>query len=226
VPATSPNAVRVAVITGGHSYQVPEFHHLWRGLAGLDVFVQHLDDFASSPPEVREAYDVVVFYIMMMEGPSDENLPWYSGQPRAALGQLGATAQGIVVLHHALLAYPEWELWTELTGLADRKFGYYAGETVHSQVADPNHPITRDLAPWTMTDETYTMPDCAPDSRVLITYDHPRSMRTIAWTRHFRQSRVFCYEAGHDNQTWVEPNFREVLRRGVLWTADGQKEES
>jgi type 1 glutamine amidotransferase len=30
---------------------------------------------------------------------------------------------------------------------------------------------------------------------------------------------VFCYQAGHDNVTWQDPNFREVLRRGLLWSA-------
>ena len=69
------------------------------------------------------------------------------------------------------------------------------------------------------------MADVSAGSRVLLTYDHPRSMRTIAWTREFRQSRVFCYQAGHDNATWPDPSFREVLRRGIRWSAGhlGQK---
>jgi len=210
----------VAVLTGGHSYDVPAFHRLWRGLdPGFDVYLQHLDDFASSPLEVRQSYDAVVFYIMMMDDPTDEGLPWYAGKPRTALEQLGETDQGIVTLHHALLAYPQWDLWSQIVGITARTFGYHHGETVSSAIANPDHPLTRGLTPWTMVDETYTMADAGPDSEVLITYDHPRSMRTIAWTRQFRQSRVFCYEAGHDDATWPDPNFREVLRRGLLWSA-------
>ena len=37
--------------------------------------------------------------------------------------------------------------------------------------------------------------------------------------RCYKNARVFCFESGHDNQTWVDPNFREVLRHGVLWCA-------
>ena len=211
---------RVAVVTGGHSYDVPGFHQLWRALGNdLDVYLQHLEDFASSPLEVRQAYDAVVFYIMMMDGPSDEGLPWYAGQPRTALEQLGETEQGIVILHHALLAYREWDLWSEIVGITARTFGFHHAQTVTSQIVNPAHPLTQGLAPWTMIDETYTMADAGPDSDILLTYDHPRSMRTIAWTRRFRRSRVFCYEAGHDNDTWADPNFQEVLRRGVLWSA-------
>ncbi len=77
--------VKTAVVTGGHSYDVPHFHELFRGLEGIDPFIRHIDDFTSSPEEVRDAYDVVVFYIMMMDGPTDDRLPWYAGQPKTAL---------------------------------------------------------------------------------------------------------------------------------------------
>ncbi len=207
----------VAVVTGGHSYDVPNFHRLFRALPGLDVYIQHIDDYTSSSTAVRQAYDVVLFYTMMMETPRDDGQPWYAGQPLTALHELGATDQGIVVLHHALLDYPTWAPWSELVGIAERGFGYAIGETVTTQIADPTHPITQGLAPWTMIDETYTLADAGADSRVLLTYDHPKSNRTIAWTRQYRAARVFCYQAGHDNDTWQDTNFREVLRRGIAW---------
>jgi len=210
--------IRVAVVTGGHSYDVPNFHRLFRALDGVEAYIQSIDDFSASAKAVREAYDVVLFYIMMMPTPENEGLPWYAGQPMTALSELGETEQGIVVLHHALLAYPEWPLWSEIVGIADRRFGYFFAETVSSEIMG-DHPITHGISPWTMIDETYTMASAGEDSRVLLTYDHPHSMKTIAWTRQYHRCRVFCYEAGHDNATWPDPNFREVLRRGVLWAA-------
>lgn len=212
--------LRVAVVTGGHSFDVPGFHVLFRSFAPrLDAYVQHLDDWCSSPAAVRGGYDVALFYTMMNPTPVDDGLPWYAGQQLRALSELGQTGQGIVVLHHALLAYPEWPLWGDLCGLANRSFGYHVGQTVVSRLVAPEHPITAGLADWTMVDETYTTPDAGPGNEVLITYDHPVSMKTIAWTRTFGQARVFCYQAGHDNRTWVEPSFREVLARGIAWAA-------
>lgn len=211
--------LRLAVVTGGHAYDVPNLHRLFRALPGLDPYVQHMDDFASSSEAVRDAYDVVLLYIMLMNGPTDEQLPWYAGKPKTALEHLGATDQGIVVLHHALLAYPQWPVWSELVGIPDRKFGFHLNQTLEVQVASQNHPITRGLAPWTMGDETYTMADAGPGSDVLLTVDHPKSMKTIAWARQFRRSRVFCLQSGHDNVTWANPGFREVLHRGIRWCA-------
>jgi uncharacterized protein len=213
-------ALKVAVVTGGHSYDVPNFHRLFRAIvSGLDVYVQNMDDFASSPVETRDAYDVVLFYIMLMDGPKDEGLGWYQGKPKSALEHLGETRQGIVVLHHALLAYPQWQPWSDIAGINERKFGYYMAQTVTTQIANAQHPITAGLGGWTMVDETYTMADTDPaaGNDILLTYDHPQSSRTIAWARAYRQSRVFCYQAGHDNVTWADMNFQQVLKRGILW---------
>ena len=211
--------IRVAVVTGGHSYDVPSFHGLFRQMPEVDAYIQHMDDFASSPEAVRDSYDVVVFYIMLMDGPSDEGLPWYAGKPAEAVAHLGATAQGILVLHHAILAYPNSFEWRDITGVDGHTFDYFIGETVHVDVADGAHPITSGLQAWDMIDETYTMSEPGADSTVLLTVDHEKSMKSIAWTRQHGKSRVLCLQSGHDNDTWQNMGFREVLRRGIRWCA-------
>ena len=217
----------VAVITGGHSYDVINFHKFFQSLHGVEAYIQHLDDFATAKQRVRDSYDVLLFYIMMMDGPTDEGLPGFRGKPRKALERLGATEQGIVVLHHGLLAYPQWSVWHELVGIPDRTLaGYEHDQTLRVQIADPHHPITQGLSDWTMVDETYDMADAAADAaadalannHILLTVDQPHSMHTVAWTRHYQRSRVFCLQSGHNNQTWVDPNFKAVLERGLAWS--------
>ena len=211
--------VKCAVVTGGHSYDVLGFHQLFRGLAGVDAYIQHMDDFASSSKEVREGYDAVVFYIFFMEGPTDEGLPWYAGAPKTALERLFETSQGIVVLHHALLAYPQWPAWQDLVGMEDRSFGFYNDQTIQVEIAAPDHPITQGLSGWEMIDETYTMSDPGPNNQILLTTQHPKSMRVLAWSRQVKQKRVFCFQSGHDALTWRDVHFQDVLRRGILWSA-------
>jgi len=69
------------------------------------------------------------FFMMMMPTPCDEGLPWYSGQPLTALTELGGMGQGVVVLHHAILALSGVAGVGRDCGVKDRKFGYYVGET-------------------------------------------------------------------------------------------------
>ena len=78
-----------------------------------------------------------------------------------------------------------------------------------------------------MGDETYTMNSAGEDSDILLRVEHPNSMEVLGWTREYGNSRVFCLQSGHDDVTFSNPNFREVLKRGIQWTGrnfeqDGQ----
>ena len=211
-------SVKLAVVTGGHSFDVPAFHELFRRMEGIAAYIQSMDDFASSPKEIGQDYDAILFYIMLQEGPADEGLPWYAGKPLTALSKLGEKKQGLIVLHHALLAYPDWAVWDALTGISDRGFEYHLDQTVRSDIVHRDHPITQGLDSWVMVDETYEMQKPGADSEVLITCDHPKSMKTIAWTREHRNARVFCYQGGHDDHAYSHRTFSEVLRRGIRWS--------
>jgi type 1 glutamine amidotransferase len=70
-----------------------------------------------------------------------------------------------------------------------------------------------------MVDETYQMNEPDDHSHILLRLNEERSMRAIAWTRRYKQSRVFCLQSGHDNQTWQNEQFCTVVQRGILWCA-------
>ena len=205
------NTITAAVITGEHRFDVPGFQAAFRSMADVDVYPQDLDNFVADLGGARDAYDVLVFYNFHRPAPDERTA--------AALESLGETSQGIVVLHHALLAFPKWPRWSEICGIDDRRFGYHMNQSVPVQVADPDHPITAGLADWELPDETYTMSSADEGSRILLTTDHARSMRTLAWTRRFGKSRVFCFQSGHDNDAYADPGFRTVLHRGIRWAA-------
>lgn len=211
---------KVAVVTGGHAYDVINFHKFFRTLDGVDPYIQHMDDFAAGDENVRDSYEVVLFYIMLPGAPVDEGTPWYRGRPQMAMEHLGATKQGIIVLHHGVLAYPEWPAWGELVGIPDRKLeGYKHGQKMQIKIAAPNHPITKGMKPFTIVDETYNMKSPGEGSEALLTTDLPESIKTVGWTRQYKNARVFCLQLGHDNESWSNPNFRTLIERGALWCA-------
>jgi trehalose utilization protein len=211
--------MKLAVVTGGHPFDVISFHDLVRHICGEDVtpYVQHLDEFATSPPECLQAYDAVLFYFFPQTGPVDDG-PWQQGRPRAALECVLGSGSGLVVLHHALLAYPQWETWDQVVGCRERsRFTYHPGRELRVVVSASGHPITQGVSGWQMHDETYCMME--PDGVALLTTEHPESMRTLAWTRSHGASRVACLQSGHDAQCWNTPGFREILGRSVRWAA-------
>lgn len=212
--------IKTAVVTGRHPFDVPALHEAFRSIPEIDFYPQHMEDFVSDAGKVRDWYDVVVFYNFHQETPGDEQ-GWWEKAARESLERLGETRQGLLVLHHALLAYKQWPLWNALTGVQERTFGYYMNQPLRVQVADAAHPITQGLADWDMVDETYTMADARPEdgNTVLLTTNHPLSMKTLAWTRQYKNARVFCWQSGHDGLTFSNPSFRTVLSRGIRWLA-------
>jgi len=215
--------IDLAVITGGKAHDVIGFHKLFRSLDGINSYLQHIDDFASTPEAVRDRYDGVLFFFMMQVGPTDEGLPGYCGQPKSAIEHLKQTGQGIVVLHHALLAYPQWPTWDKIVGISGRDLTHYQhDEKIKIKVVDTMHPITKDLSDWIMVDETYLMANAAGDNHILLKSDHPKSVETVAWVRQYETNRVFCFQSGHDHQTWENNNFKTVLKRGIEWSCRNQ----
>jgi hypothetical protein len=215
--------IDLAVITGGKSHDVIGFHDLFRSLNGVNSYIQHLDDFASSSEEVRDDYDAVLFFFMMLGGPTDDRLPGYAGKPKSALEHLLQTGQGVIILHHALLAYPHWSVWDEVVGITDRRLSKYQHDVKMAiKVADTNHPITKRLSNWTMVDETYLMQRACGDNYILLETDHPENMTTVAWTRQYQANRIFCFQSGHDRQAWEDKNFKTVLNRGIVWSCENR----
>lgn len=212
--------MKVGVITGGHSFDVVGFHALWRSYGDLDCYVQALEEWAVDYGRYGRRYDSLVFYNMHTDLP--ENCPG-GKRTRKAIDELGSGGEGIVVMHHGILAFKGDRVWDDVVGLTDRTIdGYSHDERLTVQIADRGHPITEGIDDWAMTDETYDFKSVeGDDSHVLLTVDHPNSMRTMAWTRLYRESRVLNFVFGHDDQAWSDPVFREVLGRGIRWSVGG-----
>ncbi len=200
--------IKTAVITGEHPYDVVGFQSMLRSLPEIEAYPQNMWDFITDPARGPGDYEALLFYNMHFRTPAEED-GGFEAAMKETLESLGDGDQGILLLHHGLVAFPGWPLWRELSGMRKRgKVPYAFDQTVHIDVSDTEHPITATLEPWDIVDETYNIDDADEDSHIPLTTDHPQSMKTIAWTRTVGKARVFCYQSGHDNQGFTNPNFR------------------
>lgn len=202
--------MKIAVVTGEHGFREKDFDKVFKSMQDIEFVREDLDVFVDDPNQSE--YDTVVFYNFHRPYPTDT-------QAQTILG-LTERGQGIVILHHAILAFPEWDAYSDMCGIDERSdFDYFPKQTFQVQVVDSTHPITNGLSDWEMGDETYTMKSAGDDSTLLLTTDHPDSMDVLGWARAYENSRIFCLQSGHDNVTYSNPNFREVLQRGIQWCA-------
>jgi hypothetical protein len=203
--------LKVAVAQDWHPYDVISFQEMLDSMPEFKFYVQNIDVLAEDKENLPK-YDAFLFYGMGRRTPeAGRAVEKFSSE------FLGSTGAGIVLLHHAILNYSKWDLWNEITGFNDRSMTYHQNQNVNFSIADPDHPITKGLASFSLTDETYKMEN--PEASPLIMTDHELSLRTIAWTRQYKNSKVFCYASGHDANSYNNGNFREIIRRGLLWSA-------
>jgi uncharacterized protein len=212
--------IRVAVVTGGHPFDVPAFRDMFNRMPQLDVYIQDLDNWAASKQDgTYDTYDVFLFCNMHTWGVLSvrEDMDQYVTN---ALNELGEGRQGIFVLHHALLAFPDLHVWSDICDAQNRKLrGFRPPEPIRTLVANREHPVTKGLDDWETVDEIFLIDTPSEASEILLRTDHPESMEVLAWVHPHKNARVLCYQAGHDGRAFTDPNYQAFLSRGIEWAA-------
>lgn len=215
--------LKVAVLLENHPHDIVAFQKMMNSFDDLECYYQPIDLFVQDDVNL-DWYDVVVWYNMNWN-PPEENTPLRAYMEK----KIGTTDQGIVLLHHALLTFQGWDLYTNVCGVSDRggdHFAYHQNEQVQQHIVNSECPITQGVQDFTVIDETYSIGE--PDQEgntILITTDNASGIHNIAWTRQYMNSRVFSYASGHDNQTYSQKGFQQILHNGILW-ASGKKVNS
>jgi type 1 glutamine amidotransferase len=93
-----------------------------------------------------------------------------------------------------------------------------AGLEFTVQIADREHPITRDLDDFTVTDEIY-MSAWDPAIHVLATATWAERKHPMAWTHQYGEGRVFYTTLGHGPSTFENPGVQRLLVNGARWAA-------
>lgn len=220
--------VRVVVVTGGHEFDHDPYFAMLRQCPRLDVTEAAQKDHSELFEDISNwNYDVIVLYNMT------QNIsPKRQANFVTLLKDKGV---GLVVMHHAMGAFQDWEQYRQIAGtkypLKPQDIDgvhYETGTYQHDvdlpvKVADSKHAITRGMKDFEIHDEAYKGCWFAKDNRVLLTVDHPLNNKPVAWTRTFGKARVFTIQFGHDAKAYANPNLGQLVIRGIHWTAGDLK---
>ncbi|MCX6996116.1 MAG: ThuA domain-containing protein [Kiritimatiellaeota bacterium] len=215
--------LRVLLITGGHGFEQAPFFKMFDERKDLTCRKAAYPQAAALlKPGLEKDCDVIVMYDMVKA---------LTPEQQQALVALLNQGIGLVLLHHNLGAHDDWPEFTQIRGgkyflkagtvdgQAYPASTYAHDEEVKVAVADPEHFITKGIPNYVIHDEVYAGCYVAPSVHVLLKTDHPKSCRDLAWVHHYGKSRVFYLMSGHDAKAWANPNFTEILFRGIRWAA-------
>jgi uncharacterized protein len=208
--------IKVLILTGGHGFKAEPFFKMFQDNPDItftaDKQVKAAEGY--DRPDLY-AFDVVVLYDAPMKITDAE---------KARFLALFDKGIGVVVLHHAYLAYPSWPEFGRITG------GRYIYQTVEitngvtestykSNVRIPvtvvakHHPVTAGISDFVLTNELYLNMDMAGNSKPLL----KTGDEWVAWYRTEKKSRIVGTILGHD--CYADPNFKKLVAQSIRWTA-------
>lgn len=123
--------------------------------------------------------------------------------------------KGLIPLHSASGCFKNSAWYISTIG---GQFKSHKTGAIAETIVNKKHPITQGLAPFTTTwDETYVHQNLNPDMTVLTTRQEGDRVEPYTWVRNQGKGRVFYTAYGHNDSTWTNPGFRELVDRGILW---------
>lgn len=214
-----PDAARLLVVTGGHSYSTA-FYTLFEG--DEDIVWTHA---ASQPeafkPAMKDRFDAVLLYDMAETIGEKE---------KASLRAFVEAGKGVVSVHHAIVDCTSWPWWYEEV-VGGKYFVNAVGSHPKSSykedvemVVKPvkgmtSHPVIRGLGPLPVVDEAYKGMWHSPAIRPLMEVDHPLNDKPVVYLGPHPAARVVYIQLGHGESTMRHPGYRKLVRNAVLWTA-------
>jgi trehalose utilization protein len=182
---------------------------------GLAIETARLDQpDAGLPDAVLDATDVLVWWGRLRH----DEVP--DARAAAIVERVRAGKLGLVALHGSFASKP----FKALMGMPCSPGAWREdGSAEHVTVKDPDHPIARGVAPFTIPRtavyaEPFAVPE--PESVVLVsTWDSGETFRSgLTWT--IGQGRVVYFRPGHDGfPILFHPAVRQVIFNATTWAA-------
>ena len=192
----------------GHHRPRDRFDQLAPVMQQRDVRLSYTDDMDDlNLPNLRK-FDALLLYanIDRIEAP----------QATALLDYVNGGG-GFVPLHCATYCFRNND---EIVALMGGQFQRHGTGVFRTELANTDHPIMQGFGGFESWDETYVHHLHNEKNRTVLAYrvdDEGREPWT--WVRTHGQGRVFYTAWGHDQRTWSNPGFQNLVERGIRWAA-------
>jgi putative membrane-bound dehydrogenase-like protein len=156
--------------------------------------------------ETLDKYDGLVVYA---------NTTKISDEQEKALLDYVASGKGFVPLHCASYCFLNSPKYIELVGA---QFKSHKTGTFGTILAAQEHPLMRGFGGFESWDETYVHTKHNEKDRTVVEYRQEGDRKEPwTWVRTHGKGRVFYTAWGHDQRTWGNPGFQNLVERGIRW---------
>ncbi len=193
----------------GHHHPADRFAQLQPVLEQRGIHLTYTDKISDLNPETLSHYDGVILYA---------NIGQRYPEQEQALFDYVSKGHGFIPIHCASFCFLNSEQYVELVGA---QFQRHGTGVFRSTITQSDHPIMRGFDGFTSWDETYVHHNHNETDRVVLSYRVDREGREPwTWIRTSGQGRVFYTAWGHDERTWGNPGFQNLIERGIRWAVN------
>ncbi|MBK1438712.1 ThuA domain-containing protein [Parapedobacter sp. ISTM3] len=126
-----------------------------------------------------------------------------------------ASGKGFIPLHSASFCFRNSP---EVVALIGGQFKSHGGGAFSAEIVMPDHPAVEGVEPFeTEWDETYVHDKIADDIVVLMERVDSTHREPYTWVKEYGNGRVFYTAFGHDERTFRNPGFLQLVRSGIRW---------
>lgn len=228
----SPGGAKALLLSGGqrehHGYRDQAFY-LASALEDTRRFqVTIVEDAAILETPALARYDLVIVN-------ADRRDPEFKFTPSQQKALLGYVKQGggYVSIHGADNAAPDWiDDWRDMLGGVFSHVGLPDSKTKKGtfsiKVVNPDHPVSKGVKDFDITDELYYNLQMRPEVEPLLSTEYAGGTWPIAWVRTYGAGRVFHTVLGHRDfgpgkeDPVRNPNLLTLITQGADWVARGK----
>ncbi|MGN6544413.1 MAG: PVC-type heme-binding CxxCH protein, partial [Aureliella sp.] len=198
----------------GHHRPADRAAQLIPVMAERGIQIRYTEDMQELALDNLRKYDGLIIFANTTE---------ISREQESALLEYVAGGGGFIPLHCASYCFLNSPAYVDLVGA---QFSKHGGEVFSTEIVQPHHPIMEGFGGFKSWDETYIHTKHNERNRTVLEVRRQggqaegREAEPWTWVRTQGQGRVFYTAWGHDERTWGNPGFQNLVERGIRWACN------
>ncbi len=190
---------------GDHHHPADRFKQLQPVLAEKRIELDYTESLEELNPAKLAGYDGILIYANWLKISPDQE---------KSLLDFVSSGGGFIPLHCASYCFLNSSNYTDLVGA---RFKSHGTGVFEETIVNPDHPVMKGRGPIKSWDESYVHEKGNPDRLVLAERRDQGRAEPYTWVRTQGRGRVFYTAWGHDERTWSNPDFQDLVERGIRW---------
>lgn len=171
------------------------------------INITYSTDVSDLRDDVLKNYDGLILYA---------NYDTISVSQASSLINFVKGGKGFIPLHCASFCFRNSPEVVEMIG---GQFKSHRFDTFSTVILRPEHPAMKGIRPFITKDETYVHDKISKNIEVLTERVEGNHHEPYTWVRQYGKGRVFYTAYGHDDITFNNPGFLQLVKNGILWAA-------